>query len=172
MAGPMDSADEAALWRRWRSAAGDGLPAGPEPDALAFAAYAEDRLEPEAAAAVEAWLADDLQATRDVLAARQVRREALPEAPEAILARAAALMGGGEVRILAFRRPTARLRSWRGAVGWSAMAASILVASLAGFAMGDDTYMTLTGGTNASLSQELLDPPTGLFNGMDEDSNI
>jgi anti-sigma factor RsiW len=169
MAGPMDEADEAGLWRRWRMAAGDGL-AGGEPDALTLAAYAEDRLDAETVAAVEAWLADDPQATQDVLAARRVRDEALPAAPEAIVARAAALLGGG-AEVLAFRRAAARPWRWRGAVGWSAMAASLLVACLAGFATGNDTYATLSGGANASLSQELLDPPTGLFNGMDEDSN-
>jgi anti-sigma factor RsiW len=172
MAGPMDSADEAGLWRHWRAAAGDGSAADREPDALALAAYAEDRLDAETVAAVEAWLADNPQATRDVLAARQVRQHALPDAPVAIMARAAALVASGDAQVLAFRRPTVQVRHWRGAVGWGAMAASLLVASLAGFAMGNDTYATLAGSTNASLSQELLDPPTGLFNGVDEDSNI
>src|SRR5487761_1761861 len=103
MAGPMDSADEAGLWRRWRSAADDGLAPGAGPDALAHAAHAEDRLDPEATAAVAAWLADNPQAAQDVLAARQVRDGALPPAPEAIVARAAALVGGGGAQILAFR---------------------------------------------------------------------
>lgn len=172
MAGPLNSADEAGLWRRWRMAADDGA-AGWEPDAVALAAYAEDRLDAEAVEAVEAWLADNPQRAQDILAARQALKLPLPETPEAIVARAAALVGGGgEAQILPFRRPAARLGSWRGAVGWAAMAASILVASLAGFAMGNDTYVTLAGGANASLSQDLMDPPTGLFNGMDEDSNI
>jgi anti-sigma factor RsiW len=171
MSGSMDSADEAGLWRRWRAATGDSV-AGWEPDAVALAAYAEDRLDAETVAAVEAWLTDNPLSAQDILAARQVREETLPEAPEAIVARAAALVGSGDAQILPFRRPTARPRSWRGAVGWGAVAASLLVASLAGFAMGNDTYTTLAGGASASLSQELLDPPTGLFNGMDEDSNI
>ncbi len=171
MAGPMDSADEAGLWRRWRSAADDGLAHGTGPDALALAAHAEDRLAPEATAAVAAWLADNPQAAQDVLAARQVRDGALPPAPEAIVARAAALVGG-DAQVLAFRPRTSRPRRWRGAVGWGAIAASVLVASLAGFATGNDTFATLAGRANASLSQELLDPPTGLFNGADEDSSI
>jgi anti-sigma factor RsiW len=172
MAGPMDSADEAALWRRWRQATSDGAAAAPEPDAMMLAAYAEDRLEDDAAAMVEAWLADNPQSVRDVVAARQMRAAALPPASEALVARAVALAAGGEAEILPFRRPTPRPRSWRGAVGWGAMAASLLVASLAGFAMGNDTYATLAGVTNASLGQELMDPPVGLFNGIDEDPSI
>jgi anti-sigma factor RsiW len=172
MAGRMDSADEAALWRRWRHATGDGGAAGPEPDAMVLAAYAESRLEDDAAAVVEAWLADNPQSVRDVLAARQMQQVTLPAAPELMIARAAALMGGGEAEILPFRRPTPRVRSWRGAVGWGAVAASLLVASLAGFATGGDTYATLAGVSNSSLGQELLDPPSGLFPAVDEDSNI
>jgi hypothetical protein len=172
MAEPMDSADEAALWRRWRFAAGDGSAASAEPDVMMLAAYAEDRLGDDAAAVVETWLADNPQSVRDVLAARQMREAALPAASEAVMARVAALIGGGEAEILPFRRPTPRLRHWRGAVGWGAVAASLLVASLAGFAMGNDTYATLAGGSTVSFGQELLDPPGGLFNGMDEDSNI
>ena len=51
------------------------------------------------------------------------------------------------------------------------MAASVLVASFVGFAMGNDTFITLAGSSAPSLSLELLDPPTGLFNGLDEDSS-
>jgi len=171
MAGPMDSADEAGLWRRWRAAA-EGPAVVSEPDDLTLAAYAEDRLSPEATAAVEDWLAANSHTALDILAARQLPDGNLPPAPEAVLARAQALVSTGEAQVLAFRRPAARAQSWRGAIGWAAMAASIVIASLAGFATASDTYLTLAGGTRASLSQEVLDPPTGLFNGFDEDSSI
>lgn len=172
MAGRMDSADEAGLWRRWRLAAGDGLAAGTEPDALTLAAYAEGRLAPAATEAVEDWLAANPQIAQDILAARRVQEASLAASPEAVVARAMALVGADDALVLAFRRPAARSRRWGGAASWGAMAASILVASLAGFAMGNDTYLTLAGGSPPSLSQELLDPPTGLFNGLDEDFNI
>ncbi len=172
MAGPMDGADEAGLWRRWRLAAGLGPAASAEPGALVLAAYAENRLAPAAVDAVEEWLASNPQMLQDILAARQPPEDSVPAASEAVMARAAALVGAGEAQVLAFRRPTARVRRWGGAVGWGAMAASMLVASLAGFAMGNDAYVTLTDSSRLSLSQELLDPPTGLFNGVDEDSNI
>jgi len=172
MGGPMDSADEARLWRRWRAAAGDPLAADAEPDALLLAAYAENRLAPEAAEAVEDWLAANPQIFQDILAARRIGEGSLPVAPEAVVARAAALVGADDAKVLAFRRPAARPQRWRGAVSWGAMAASLLVASLAGFAMGDDTYVTLSAESSLSLSQELLDPPSGLFNGIDEDLSI
>jgi anti-sigma factor RsiW len=166
MTAPFNEAEDAALWRRWRAS---GLQPG-EPDALTLAAYAEGRLPSEEAEAVEDWLAAQAQLAEDVLAARRVRDAALPEASDAVLARAMALAGDGAV-VLAFRRPAARPHRWRSAAGWSAIAASLLVASLAGFAMGHDTYLTLAGGGSAALSQELIDPPIGLFNGLDEDSS-
>lgn len=172
MGGPMDSAEEAGLWRRWREAGGGRLAAGAEPDALELAAYAENRLSPEETEAVEDWLSSNPQIIKDIFAAREIDESALPEAPEAVVARAAALVGVGDGKVLAFRRPTASRRRWRGAASWGAMAASLLVASLAGFAMGDDTYATLLGGSPPVLGQELLDPPSSLFNGIDEDSNI
>jgi anti-sigma factor RsiW len=173
MAEPMGSTDEAALWRRWRHVAQDGGAAGAEPDELTLAAYAESRLDAEAVEAVEDWLAVNPQAARDVLAARQALALAGSAASEAIIARATMLVGAGGSgsQVLAFRRPQTR-PSWRRAAAWGAVAASILVASLAGFAMGNTTYVSLAGGTPSSLSQDLLDPPIGLFNSSDEDSSI
>jgi len=89
-----------------------------------------------------------------------------------VMVRASALIGAADgVRVVPFRRPVAPPRRWRDAARWSGMAASLLVASFVGFAMGNDTFVTLAGGSNPALSNELLDPPTGLFQGLDEDSN-
>ena len=173
MAGPMDEADETLLWQRWRAAVGGGPGAPQEPDALTLAAYVEDRLSPAAAAEVEAWVAANPAAMHDILAARQLREAPLPVAPEAVAARAMALLGAAGAQVLPFiRRPARRLGLRSGAVGWAAMAASIVLASLAGFATGKDTYLTLAGSSPPSLGQEVLDPPMGMFNGYDEDSNI
>jgi hypothetical protein len=170
MAEPTGSPEQAALWRRWcEAAATAGEPTAAEPDALTLAAYAEDRLSAEGVEAVEDWLALNPQVAGDILAARRAETPASAAAPEAVIARAAALVGGG-AQILPFRAQTAR-PSWRNAIAWGAMAASILIASLVGFAMGNNTYATLIDGSSVSLSQELLDPPTGLFN-ADEDSAI
>ena len=172
MAGAMDGSDEAALWRRWRTAAIPGADST-EPSPLELAAYAEDRLSEAAAEAIEEWLAANPVSAADVLAARRAGSTPLPgAASDKIVARAAALVAGdGDAQILPFRRPAAVPR-WRQAASWGAMAASIVAASLVGFALSSETYVLATGGQpSSSFSQQLIDPPTGLFNGLDEDSN-
>lgn len=170
MAEPMGSSDEAPLWRRWRQAAA-AQTAGAAPDELTLAAYAEDRLAPETAEAVEDWLASNPDAVADLLAARRALATPAPLASEAIMTRAAALVGAGAAQILTLSRPAAA-PAWRRTAAWGAMAASLLVASVAGFATADSTYATLSDDSSLSLGQQLLDPPTGLFNGTDEDSSL
>src|SRR5258708_17059218 len=84
MAGPRDRTDEAALWRRWRSASAL-VDAGVEPDALLLAAYAEDRLPDEAADAIENWLAVHPDMVSDVLAARRTARTESPAPSRAVV---------------------------------------------------------------------------------------
>jgi hypothetical protein len=171
MPGPLDRQDDAAIWRRWRSAAAMGA-ARAEPDALALAAYAEGRLSETDAEAIEDWLALNPAATEDVVLARRAEAVASPAASAAVIARAAALVGAG-AEVLAFRRPAPSRRSWRLAASWSAMAASLVMACVLGYTVGHDAgiYATLARGSSTALGQELLDPPTGLFNGLDEDSS-
>lgn len=169
MAEPMGSSDDSALWRRWRLAA--DKTAGAEPDELTLAAYAEDRLAADMVEAVEDWLAENPDAVADLLAARRAVATPAPLANDAVMARAAALVGPGTAQILSLRRPMTG-PSWRRTAAWGAMAASILVASFAGFVTASNTYVALTGGSSLTVGQELLDPPTGLFNGTDEDPNI
>ena len=171
MAGSRDTMDEAALWRRWRSAAASAMTAGAEPNPLVLAAYAENRLPPHAVEAVEDWLAAHPEALQDVLAARQAAREALPAASPAVLARAAALVVEGNAQVLPFRHPATRVTSWRGAIAWGALAASLLVTSLVGFTLGSDAYVSLARSTSPALGHELLDPPMGLFHSLDEESS-
>lgn len=167
MAGPRDRTDEAALWRRWRSAAASGSAEAAEPDALLLAAYAENRLPAEA---VEDWLAANPDGATDILAARRAAHEPLPEASPAVAVRAMALVSDGDAQILAFRRPVRRPVGWRAALAWGGIAASLLVTSLVGFTLGSDAYVNFARGTPTSLSRELLDPPSGLFQGGEESS--
>jgi hypothetical protein len=169
MAGPNDRTDEAALWRRWRSAAASGEAVAAAPDALLLAAYAEDRLPEAASEAIEDWLAADLESISDVLAARRAAHGENAAASDAMIARASALVAAGDAQILTF--PQARLASWRTAAIWSGMAASLVVTSMVGFTLGNSAYMSLSGGASPALGQELFDPPTGLFNSLDEDPN-
>jgi anti-sigma factor RsiW len=169
MAEFMGSAEQAALWRLWCDAAGPNGATGAEPDAMTLAAYAEGRLPPEAADAVEDWLALNPTTAADVLAARRAIAVAAPAATDAVIARAAGLVGS-KAEVLAFRRPGPRIQ-WRRTAAWGAMAASILLASLAGFATGSSTYARLEGDSQLSVSQQLLDPPIGLFDSGGEDTS-
>jgi hypothetical protein len=168
MAEPKDEAEAAALWRRWRAA--ETAPPVAAPDALTLAAYVEARLDPHAAEAVEAWLSDNPLAFQDILAVRRAAAEPPPEVPAAVVARAMALVDAGDARVVRFGRLAAPMRSWHSAIGWGAVAASMLLTSLVGFALGNDTYVSLSGNSQPTLGQELFDPPTGLFGSVDEDS--
>ena len=167
MTEPQDRTEDAALWRRWRSAAApvDAV----EPDPLLLAAYVENRLDPAEADLVEEWLVAHPALLEDVLAARRAAQTALPESPPAVVARATALLHHGDAQVLAFRRP---VRRWREAAAWGGIAASLVITSVVGFNLGTDVYGSLAGNGSATLSQELLDPPSGLFNTLDEDSAI
>jgi anti-sigma factor RsiW len=168
----MERIEEAALWRRWRSADALSPASKADLDPLLLAAYAEDRLAADTAEAVEEWLAANPEAASDVLAARRAAREAVPAAPEAVVARASALVPGHSAQILPFRRATPQMPTWRVATRWGAVAASVLVVGLVGFAFGTDTYLNLAGTASPTIVQDLADPPIGLFNNFDEDAAI
>src|SRR5690349_7624913 len=163
MAGPVDRTAEAALWRRWRSAAAGQMPQPLEPDALTLAAWAEDRLSEAEAEATEDWLAAHPEFWPDLAAARQAAQAGYTPGAEKVVARASALVAGGG-QVLPFRRPVAPSpRSCRVAVAWAGMAASLVVTSLVGFNLGMDTYNGIAATAHVDRVQDLLDPPIGLF---------
>lgn len=169
MAGPVDRAGDAALWRRWRALAGAEAGGGVAPDPLRLAAYAEGGLDEAACEAVERWLADHPEAIADVLAAREAGAMTATAAPEPVVARAMALVATPEAQVVRLR-PRLRAPLWRVAVAWSGLAASILATSLVGFAMGSDAYTNFVGG-QASSGFDLLDPPGGIFTSFGEESS-
>jgi hypothetical protein len=170
MAEPQERMAEEALWRRWRSAAGPDAALSAELDPLLVAAYAEGRVDDTERDLVEEWLTADPALVGDVLAARNTAESAVPAAPPSLLARAMALVNAGDAQIFAFRRPAPR---WRAVAAWGGMAASLVVTGFLGFNLGTDAYLNLTGTAPTAMSQELLDPPAGLFNNSaDEDSAI
>jgi len=171
MAGPSDRTDEAALWRRWRSASASDAAVAFEPDALLLAEYAEARLPEAMSETVEDWLAAHPEIISDVLAARRAARGGSPAVSDAVIARATALVAAGDAQILAFPSPAGRRPSLRTAALWSGLAASLVVTSMIGFSLGNSAYLSLAGSTTPALGQELFDPPTGLFNSLDEDPN-
>jgi hypothetical protein len=117
------------LWRRYRAAAlaSAAAPPGPaaEPEPGLLAAYVEGRLDEDAAAPVEAWLARDPAA----LAVVAPVALATDPAPLALIRRARALVGAGAPPVPA---------SWRRAAAWMSIAASLLLVGYTGFLAGHD----------------------------------
>jgi hypothetical protein len=167
MTEPTDRANDAALWQQWRAAIGAAAgEATRAPDALLLAAYAENRLGEAEADAVESWLATHPDAIEDVLnAQRSLGGGPSEHASDAALVRAMALVSGSDPKILPFRRPAPRQAPWRIAVARVGIAASLVAVSLIGFALGNDAYLSVLGVEAQApvLSQDLFDPPSGLF---------
>jgi anti-sigma factor RsiW len=164
MSDPGEQAGDAALWWRWRR---EAQPEAGEAAALELAAYAEGRLDESQAETVEDWLFAHPDAIADLAAARAAAAAPLPQAPEAMILRAAALVAPSPATILPFgsRAPAPR-RPWRMAIAWGSIAASLLATSLVGFAIGDSAYLDFapTGQPSAeSALHELLDPPGAIF---------
>jgi hypothetical protein len=142
---------ERTLWRRFYALGGTKAPA---PDALALAAYAEGRPSEAAAEPIEHWLASHPELLNDALADLAAAHGLTPASAytpdEAIIAKACALVGdGANENIVPFRRAVS---GWRSAVAWSSIAASLMVASLGGFAMGSDAYQNLSLNTSADTA--------------------
>ncbi len=172
MTEPMDRAKENALWRHWRaavvSAAGEAAPA---PDPLLLAAYAEHRLSETDAEEIEAWLALHPDTIADIVAGGDSNTQlaALQPSPAA-LARAMGLISEPNPKVVPLRGPAGPV--WRVAVARVAVAASLLVVSLVGFALGTDAYTSLLNGDQqAALGQDLFDPPSGIFSSLGEESS-
>jgi hypothetical protein len=157
---------DAALWQRWRQQA-HGTVGRDAVDPLALAAYVEGRLDETQAEPIEDWLAEHPDALADLTAARAAAAAPLPQAAsEALIARAAALVRPpAGATIIPFRAAAGARPPWRMAMAWSGIAASLLVASMGGFALGDNAYVSLVGQPAAAEStiHELLDPPSTLF---------
>jgi len=165
MTKPREETEGWALWRRWRGrTANRAVPI----EALSLAAYAEGRLDASRVEAIEYWLAAHPEALADVIAARAAAEALSTVAPDAMVMRAAGLVSRPSAEIVPLRRAAPR---WRAAVAWSGIAASLMVTSLVGFALGNDAYVSAADTSAAdSTFQNLLDPPTGLFSGFSEDS--
>lgn len=125
-----------ALFARWHAARDAAATAPALPDALTLAAYAEGRLGEAAAEAVEAALAADPELLDTLLALRAPPRAAA----SAALIRSAQALVRAEPVVVPFpvRKPAAArpVRAW---LAWGAVAASLLLVSVAGFNLGAAT---------------------------------
>ncbi len=129
------ASSDSGLWRRYR-AGREARPALGEIDDGLIAAYLDGGLGSSEREAVEDWLAANPEAFETLIAAREIIREGgRPRVPDAVVARAAALAHGAPQA--APRRPAARsFPSLRNLFEWSAAAAAIVVACVAGFEIG------------------------------------
>lgn len=161
----MESADLAALWRRFHAL--DRIKRDQAVDdagvALDLAAYADGRLSEVAAEPIEAWLAVHREALDDVIAARSTRDAT---APQRVVDRAASLVTGdsSDGRIVPFH-PSPASRSWRVHVARVAVAACLVLTGLAGFTLGSGAYDNLFSSTSAS--GDTVDQPTSFFSTED-----
>jgi len=171
MTGLGDKAEGMALWQRWRSRARAVAKGGLDDNATLLAAYVDGRLPTAKAEAIEEWLVDHPEALDDVIAARAAFAAAVAPAPDAIIARAQALVAAPADGVVPLAPLRARRQGWRTAAAWSGLAASLLVTSLFGFALGSNAYVDLIGqpGAPESTFHQLLDPPSQLFSMEDEE---
>jgi hypothetical protein len=137
------------LWRRYRAAAWTPSAievAGPEPAAALLAAYLEGRLDEDAAAPVEGWLARNPDAS--VLVSEFSLDASEAPAPLDLIRRARGL-------VAAPPRP-----SWRHAAAWASIAASLLIVSTTGFLAGHDA-VDRSEAIVSLIGDDLLGGPSG-----------
>jgi len=168
---------EAALWRRWSADEAAAGEAAAEPDALLLAAYAAHRLgrtggDPEYDSeimAIEGWLASHPEALDDILAARAATTEANEIlVPATALSRAEGLVAGSESGVVSLG---AHRGGWRRSVAAGGIAASLIAASLVGFSIGLNDWLSIGSATRGhGMEAEMFGPPAPLLGGLDEDS--
>jgi hypothetical protein len=139
-----------ALFARWRAAADQAAAL----DALPLAAYAEGRLGEAEAAPIEAALAADPALLDTLIALRFVAETAAPS--PGLIATAQALVPAKANPVLVAFRPRASLVGRIAA--WGAVAASLLVVSLAGFDLGVRTEHAVSAEAGYDAPADLLDP--------------
>ena len=169
-------AEEAALWRRFRALERkSGLKVRDLGDPLTLAAYAEGRLGTKAAEAVESFLASKPEIIGDILAARAAVQATAPVASEAMIARAVDLVAPRAAkaldrRVMRLRPAPAQTAGWRMTASRFAIAASLVVTGLVGFALGSDTYGNFMQSRIESAAPDLFDQPAGFLSGEDSNS--
>lgn len=157
---PQRQPSDGALWRR--SVMTDAVPNETE-RLLDLAGFADGLLDADERERVAEWLARDADGAADVAAARSIAAESdsLPPAPHEMIARAAALVGGGRYgNIRPFPTAAGRARLQR-AAGWGSLAAALAVASWLGFILGVDTSLPFSQFQQVrddGFLSELLDP--------------
>ena len=141
---------------------------------LDLAGFADRLLDPDERERVAERLARDPDAAADVAAARALARGAVyASPPEAVVARARALVGGdaGADNVLPFRpRPGGRAMA-RWAAQWGSLAAAVVIAGWLGFTLGMDTSHAFgPGRAGDDVLDELIDVSAGLMRDLTDGS--
>jgi anti-sigma factor RsiW len=141
-----------------------------------LAAFADNRLDPDEAARVEALIVGDAAAAADVAATRMLAGTAIAAADPAMIGRAEALVGEGkpEAVLIAFPASGPAMRPWFSAASWSGLAAAMVVAGWLGFNLGSglSTSPVLGGSTVDLTANELFDAAPLMVRDFNESSRI
>jgi anti-sigma factor RsiW len=174
---PPTDLPERELWRR--SVATDTVEDEAE-RCLDLAGFADGLLDPYERERVAERLARDPDAAADVAAARARARGAVyVRPPEAVVARARALVGGdagpgadpGADNVLPFRPRRGGLGMARWAAQWGSVAAAVVVAGWLGFTLGMDTSRAFgPGRAGDDVLDELIDVSAGLMRDLTDGS--
>jgi anti-sigma factor RsiW len=136
---------------------------------LDLAGFADDRLDADDRERVAEWLARDAAAAADIGAAQSLAAaEPFAPAPEAIVARASALVPGAAARanVVAFPAGRRRRAGLRGVAQWGSLAAAVAIAAWLGFTLGTNTSQALALNDRpafAGFLNDLLDNQAGLI---------
>jgi hypothetical protein len=147
-----------ALFQRWREAA--ATPMATAPDALMLAAYAEGRLTEAESEQLEAALAVDPELLDTLLALRRPAGSAIPSAA-LIQSAQSCVPDRSDAVVVPFRGQVAvpaalgRVTAW---LAWGAVAASLLLVSMAGFDLGVRTQHAVNASASYETPADLLDP--------------
>src|SRR5438105_910929 len=162
-----------ALWQRSRITDAAEDEAGCYLD---LAGFADGLLDADDSERVAEWLGRDPIAAGDVVAARALVSPARQSeaVPESVLARACALVGGGEPQpgtVVPFRSGRKGRPALPNLARWAGLAAATVLASWLGFTLGMDTSRSLAQrglSSEDSFFNELLDPSTGFLRDLSE----
>lgn len=160
---PPPRSPDRALWRASRTI---DAPDDEAERILDLAGFADGQLDPDDSARVAEWLQRDPIAAADVAAAHALLAGgAVMAAPEAVVASACALVGGGageDGTIVPFPvRRRERPTPLRWMAGWGGLVAAMAVASWLGFTLGTDTGLSFARAEQPAdngFLTELLDP--------------
>ena len=138
---------------------------------LDLAGFAYSRLDEDEHERVAALLMADIGAAGDVAAARALAAARHGEAPDAAVARAAALVAAPRGEVIPFRRPWQPHPGVSMVARWGSIAAAIAVASWLGFALGTDASVALSKispSSDDSFIGDLMDPGGGVLRSISD----